>query len=98
MLISCIFSYPPKSAKDYAELVTELPPLPEYITTMKGSYINGAAKEDTITIALYEFEKSKFAEATKHIFNQIGAFHGVSGFTFSARILVEGKEVEKISN
>jgi hypothetical protein len=97
MVISCIFSYPPKSAKEYTQLVTELPPLPEYIT-MKGSYINRAAEEDIITIALYEFDKSRFAEASKHIFNQLGAFHGVSGFTFSARVLAEGKEVEKISN
>jgi len=97
MVISCIFSYPLKSAKDYAQLVAELPPLPEYIT-MKGSYTNRAAEEDITTIALYGFEKSRFAEATKHIFNQLGAFHVVSGFTFSARVLAEGKEVEKISN
>jgi hypothetical protein len=97
MVISCIFSFPPKSAKEYAQLATELPPLPEYIT-MKGPYINRAAEEDIITIALYEFDKSRFAEASKHIFNQLGAFHGVSGFTFSARVLAEGKEVEKISN
>jgi hypothetical protein len=97
MVISCIFSYPSKSAKDYAQLVRELAPLPEYIS-MKGSYSNRAAEEDIMTIALYEFEKSRFAEAAKHIFNQLGAFHGVSGFTFSARVLGEGKEIEKISN
>jgi hypothetical protein len=97
MVISCIFSYPPQSAKEYDQLVTELPPLPKYIT-MKGSYINRATEDDIITIALYEFDKSRFAEASRHIFSQLGAFHGVSGFTFSARVLAEVREVEKIPN
>jgi hypothetical protein len=94
MVISCIFSYPPQSAKEYAKRIKELPPLPEYIT-MKGPYIKKPAREGTIAIAIYEFDESRFPEAPKHILNQLATFQGMPGGTCSTQVWTEAKEALK---
>ena len=97
MVIKCIFSIPLKSIRDYARQVTELPPLPEYIT-IRGPYIHDAVGVGNQTITLYEFEESKSAEAWKSIFKQLDAFHSVPGFSFAAEILSKDKRARKVSN
>ncbi len=97
MVIKCIFSIPLKSIKDYARQITELPPLPEYIT-IRGPYINDTVGEGNQTITLYEFDESRSAEAWKSIFNQLDAFHAVPGFTFAAEILSKDRRARKSSN
>ena len=97
MVIKCIFSIPPKSIKDYARQVMELPLLPEYIT-IRGPYTNDAVEVGNETITLYEFDDSRYAEAWKIIFKQLDAFHGITGFTFTAELLSKNKKVKKVSN
>ncbi len=89
MIIKCTFSIPLKSIRDYARQISELPPLPEYITK-RGPYIDDAVGASNQTITIYEFDESKFPEGWKSIFKQLDVFHGIPGFTFSAQVL--GKE------
>jgi len=86
MRIKCTFHIPPKGVKGDARQVTELSPLPEFIT-IKGPFINKAEGAGNHIITLYEFEKTKFAEALQNISKHIDAFHGVPGFAFSAQVL-----------
>lgn len=88
MVIKGTFFYPLESEKAFTRCVKELPPLPEYVT-VKGPFILGAAGKGKKTVSLYEFEESRFAEASKHIFKQLEAFRAVPGFTFSAQIWEE---------
>jgi len=96
MVISCIFSYPPERVKEYAERVRELSPLPEYIN-IKGPYINRTAREGIITVAIYEFNEVKFPEASRYIFNLLGTFQGMPGFTCSTQVWAETKEALKFA-
>ncbi len=86
MIIKCTFSIPSKSIRDYARRISELPPLPEYITK-KGPYIDDAVGASNQTITICEFDESKFPEGWKSIFKQLDVFHGIPGFTFSAQVL-----------
>jgi hypothetical protein len=94
MVIKGTFLYPPESEKAFTSCVKKLPPLPEYVR-MKGPFFLGAPGKGKTTITLYEFEESRFAEASKHIFKQLEAFHGVPGFTFSAQVWEETREALK---
>ena len=44
------------------------------------------------TLTIYEFEDSKFGEASKHINNLLQAFIGVPGFTFSLEVWMRAKD------
>ncbi len=91
MVIRCIFSYPPKSAKECDKRMSELPSLPEYIN-MKGPYIDSDVRQEITAIAIYEFDESRFPEAPKHILNQLTKFQGVPGFTCSTQVRTDAKE------
>jgi hypothetical protein len=93
MVIKCTISIPFKSIGDYAKQITALPPLPEYITK-RGPYINDASDASNEIITIYEFDKSKFAEAYENISKHINAFRGVPGFTFCAKLLTKHREVK----
>jgi hypothetical protein len=93
MVIKFTISIPLKSIRDYARQITALPPLPEYITK-RGPYINNASEANNEIITIYEFDKSKFAEAYENISNHLDAFRGVPGFSFSAKLLKKGREVK----
>jgi len=94
LVIRCIFSYPPKSAKECGKRINELPPLPEYIH-MKGPYIDSDVRQGIIAIAIYEFDESRFPEAPKHILKQLTNFQGVPGFTCSTQVWTDAKEALK---
>ena len=89
MTIKFTFNIPLENAKNYAGQIAEFPPLPEFIT-LKGPFINGAKGAGSQIITLYEFEKTKFAEALQNISKHVDAFHGIPGFTFSAQVLRKG--------
>lgn len=83
MVIKCTLSVPPENIRYYVRQLSQLPPLPEYITK-NGPYVNnreGVAHQIIIT---YKFSKSKFAEARENISSQLRSLHGLPGFTLSA--------------
>ncbi len=93
MVIKFTFSIPLKSIRDCASQIMALPPLPEYITK-RGPYINDGSEASNEIITIYEFDKSRFAEAYENISKQIDAFRGIPGFTFSAKLLTRGREIK----
>lgn len=94
IVISCIFSYSLRRQKAFDKYIKELLPLPEYITA-KGPYINRVARAGFRAVVIYEFEESRFAEASKNILNQIGGFHSVSGLACSTQVWTEAGEALK---
>jgi len=94
MFIKCTLSVSLKSIRVYAGRLSELPPLPQYITR-RGPFIHkGVGGEDRIII-IFEFDKSRLAEAWENISNQLDTFHDIPGFTFSAHrsiVFAEAKD------
>ena len=90
MVLISMISNPPESGKEMIKRSMQLPRLPEYIRTI-GPYINSTVGEGIKTLTIYEFEDSKFAEASKHINNLLQAFIGVPGFTFSLEVWIRAK-------
>jgi hypothetical protein len=95
MVIKCSISIPLKSIGEYARQITALPPLPEYITK-RGPYINEASDANNEIVTVYEFDKSKQAEACENIAKHIKALQDIPGFTFSAKLLTKGREVKPL--
>jgi hypothetical protein len=86
-----MISNPPESGKEMIRRSKQLPRLPEYIKTI-GPYISSAVGEGIKTLTIYEFEDSKFAEASKLINTLFQSFIGVPGFTFSLEIWIKAKD------
>jgi hypothetical protein len=82
MVIISLTSYPPESAKEVGKRFVEFAPLPDYIT-MKGPYINSVMGDGIKGITIYEFEDSKYSEASKFLNERVAALFGVPGFTYS---------------
>jgi hypothetical protein len=91
MICISMISNPPESAKEMVKRSMQLPRLPEFIKT-KGPYINSAVGEGIKTLTIYEFEDSKFTEASKQIGKLMGAFYGVPGFTYSMQVWFRAKD------
>ena len=83
------FSVPLENIKEYARRVVELPPLPEYITK-RGPYIHDVVK----IMIVYEFDRSKIAEAWEIISQHLEAFVSIPGFTLHSPLLEKGKGIE----
>lgn len=95
MLIRCTFSVPLQRIRVYTREVSEVSSLPEYIIK-RGPYIKEAPGTSSEIIIIYEFDKAKIAEVWEYISKQLDILHGIPGFTFSAHILEEGKEVRRV--
>jgi hypothetical protein len=96
MIIKCTLSVSQESIKYYAKQFSDLPPLPEYIIK-KGPYVNNKEGAPHQIIILYEFDRSKLAEAWENILKQIDSLRGVPGFALSAHMLQKGREVKQLS-
>jgi len=94
LVIRCIYSYPPKRAKECDKRMNALPPLPEYIN-MKGPYISSDVRQGIIAIAIYEFDELRFPEAPKHILKRLTYFQGVPGLTCSTQVWTDANEAIK---
>jgi hypothetical protein len=93
VVIKCTLSVSLETIKYYAGQFSELPPLPEYINK-KGPYVNNKEGAAHQIIIIYEFNKSKLAEAWANISNQLQSLRGVPGFALSAHMLEKGREVK----
>ena len=93
VVIKCTLSVSLETIKYYARQFSELPPLSESITK-NGPYVNNKEGAAHQIIIIYEFDKSKFAEAWENISNQLHSLRDIPGFTLSAHILEKGREVK----
>ena len=103
MVIKCALSVPEESIESYARQLSELPPLPGYITK-KGPYINNREGAVHQIITLYHFNKSRLTEAQEIISKHLGFWRDLPGFTLSVHIygprpyhlnLEKGGEIKK---
>ena len=92
MILISMIQNPPESAKEMVRRSMQLPRFPEFIKT-KTPYIKSVVGEGIKTLTIYEFEDSKFGEASKHINKSLGAFQGVPGFTRSIELWGRAKDV-----
>ena len=95
MVIRCTVSVPLKSLQDCVRLLTEFPPLPEYITR-KGPDAHKAEGAAHEMIVMYEFDGLRLAEAWGDISKQFHSFHSIPGFVLSAHLLNKREEVKQV--
>jgi len=91
MVLISMISNPPESGNEMMRRSKQLPRLPEYIRAI-GPYISSSVGEGIKTLTIYEFEDSKFAEASKRINSLLQAFIGVPGLTFSLEVWIRAKD------
>ncbi len=96
MVIIALLSYPTESVREMARRLMEQPPLPAYIT-MKGHYVTTEVGVGIKSIAIYEPDKSRYAEAFEFIVSRYAKYLGVPGFTYSANTWLEPKEAIELS-
>ena len=95
MVIINLTSYPTDSSKAIGKRFLELPPLADYIT-MKGPYVNSVISEGIKGITIYEFDDSKYPEASKFLNERMATLIGVPGFTYSLMHWLEVQDALKL--
>ena len=95
MIIECSFSIPLKAIGDYNRQAKNLPPLPTYITK-RGPYIDETQGMANRITTVYEFDKSRLAEAWKNISTHLDAFRAVRGFSLSAQVINMERNAKQI--
>ena len=95
MVIISLTSYPTESAKEIGKRFLELPPLADYIT-MRGPYIGSDVGEGIKGITIYEFDESRYSEASKYLGERMTILFGVPGFTYSLKHWYEVQDALKM--
>ena len=81
MYLLAISCYPQESATELGTRFMEAKPAPDFMNTI-GPFVKSTL-ECTKTIAIYEFDPSKYAEARDYLANRYAAYNGVPGFKYS---------------
>ncbi len=88
VIITNIF-FPPQSSIDMKNILTTLPPKPEYIS-VRGPYFHSEGEKGFHSMTIYEFESNKEGDAYKFIMtNRLKPYFGVKGFSFSCDVWME---------
>ena len=82
MIIIALFSFPTESGKELGKRAVSFPTLPDYIT-LTGPFLTSVVGEGIKVIGIYEFDESKYPEASKLLNERVAANIGVPGFTYS---------------
>jgi hypothetical protein len=92
MVIIGMISFPTESSKEMGKRFMELPP---YINK-KGPYFSSELGVGIKAISIYEFDRSRLAEATEFINNYYARYIGVPGCTYSVGTWLEAEEALKL--
>jgi hypothetical protein len=95
MVIIGSMSFPPESVHEQVNRLMKESPLPTYITN-KGLYVSSEVGNGIKTIAIYEFDQSKAAEAIQEIYTRYAKFIGVPGLTYSVKTWLDAMEALKM--
>ena len=96
MIIKFTLPVPDEDILLFIKKISELPPLPEYITK-RGPFINNRVGGKIRLITIYDFDESRSIEAWDIIFKHVHIFRDLPGFTFSAHrriVFAEMKDVQ----
>jgi len=88
MVIMVHSSWLPEGAVEMGKRFKDQDALADYIT-MKGPFIYSAKDEGIQSIALYECDRARLADAVEHISNRYVAYYGVPGFTYSSNVWLD---------
>jgi hypothetical protein len=91
MVIIAASSYPLESAKEVGKRLLEMPPVPSFMT-LKGPFLDSEVGTGVKSINLFEFDRTKTAEAMDYVLARMANYIGVPGFTYSVRVWLEAKE------
>ena len=94
MYLIALTCYPPESANELGKRFMEATPVPDYMTTI-GPFVR-VTLEGSRTIAIYQFDASKYAEASDYLNNRYAAYLGVPGLTYSIQEWLEAKDALKL--
>jgi len=98
VVIGFTLPVPLEEISSYVKKISELPPLPGYITKI-GPFINNEVGNKNRIITLYDLDESRMIEAWDIIFKQVHIFRDLPGFTFFAHrryCLEKMKDVQPI--
>ena len=93
MVIRCTLPAPFESILRYVKRISELPPLPGYIT-QRGPFINNGVGNKNRIIITYEFDEPRLAEAWDIISNQLDLVRDLLGSSFSAHCRIAFAEMK----
>ena len=82
MIFIALSSFPTESSKELGKRTLEFPPLPDFIKLI-GPYLTSVVEEGVKSIAIYEFDESKYPEASKLLNERVAKYIGVPGYTYS---------------
>jgi hypothetical protein len=91
LAITC---FPQESATELGKRFKDVEPAPDFMTTI-GPFIKSTL-EGTKTIAIYEFDASKYAEAIEYLNNRYVANHGIPGFRYSLEHWLDAMDALKL--
>lgn len=91
MIIMLTTSYPPESAKQVGKRFLEFPPMQDY-NKLTDPYIKTIVGEGIKSIAIYEFDDSKYTEASAFLHERAAALVGVPGLTYSLEPWLEPQD------
>ncbi len=94
VVIRITISIPVKRIKEFTKQITQLPPLPGFISK-KGSYTDDNLGSKIQIRAIYEFDKFNSAAAWESIFKQWDGVRSIPGVTLFAQTLEESKTVKE---
>ncbi len=88
MIIIASITYPPESSKEMGKRFKGQPALPTHIK-MTGPFLRASNTQGIQTVALYEVEAAKLADAVTVVANRYAAYMGVPGFKYSINVWFE---------
>ena len=94
MYLMATTCYPQESGTELGKRFMEAKPAPDFMTTI-GPFVRSSL-DGINTMAIYEFDTSKYDEAFDYLSNRYAAYHGVPGFKYSLEIWLDVSEGLKL--
>jgi hypothetical protein len=94
MVIVTSVAFPTESSKELGKRFLEAPALPEFMTR-KGPYFSSNREDGIVTLAIYEVDRSRLADAIEFATNFLATFIGIPGFKYEIKTYLEAAEALK---
>jgi hypothetical protein len=95
MVIVTSVAFPTESSRELGKRFLEAPALPDFMTR-RGPYFSSSREDGIVTLAIYEMDRSRLADALEFATDFMATFIGVPGFKYKIRTYLETAEALKI--
>jgi len=92
MIIIPEILYPLQSSEEIVKRISELPPLPDFIS-LKGPYARFLSKNRIKSLIIYEFDELEFSKAFDFIVRRLNSCEDIVGFSYNVRIWYEEQKL-----